>query len=162
MNKTSLVKIATSLFADCNYAQALQLFKEAKVRYPEISGAFDASITLCERRLSIRPAVALNGNPEIDITLTTIKSRVDLLEKVVASLHQQQLPPKKIYINVSRKAYLLDEGIDPSDSSLQRLERYPLVRICWTENTGPYRKILPYLETYFRSTPSPPTFRPRP
>jgi CDP-glycerol glycerophosphotransferase (TagB/SpsB family)/glycosyltransferase involved in cell wall biosynthesis len=91
----------------------------------------------------------LPQTPEIDVVMTTIHSRLESLPKVIQSLLTQTLPPRSIQIHVSEDAHLLDAGINPKDATLKQLTQHPSIQIHWTKNTGPFRKIVPYLERHF-------------
>ncbi len=71
------------------------------------------------------------------------------MPKVIESLHKQQLMPSVILLNISREPYLLDEGIQPDNPILQVLKNMPLLQINWVPNTGPYRKILWFVDQHF-------------
>jgi len=81
--------------------------------------------------------------------MTTIRSRLPLVQGVIESLIAQSLPPVSINLNVSNAPYLLDEGVGRNDDFLLRLSRLPLVKINWVDNIGPYRKIWPFLKKHF-------------
>jgi len=57
--------------------------------------------------------------------------------------------PKEIRLHISREPYLLDKGISPDDPHLKELQKFPLLRVKWVDNTGPYRKIAPFLQEHF-------------
>jgi hypothetical protein len=86
----------------------------------------------------------------VSVTLTTIKSRLPRIKPVLESLHTQTVKPVEIILNISHDAYLLDEGIEESDSYIRELRELSLVRINWVENIGPYRKIWFFLEEHFQ------------
>lgn len=83
--------------------------------------------------------------PEIDISLTSISPRIGRLAPVVASLLAQEPAPARVLIHLSRGGYLLDEGITDLPDDLAALVDGARVQVVWVENTGPYRKILPWL-----------------
>ncbi len=85
----------------------------------------------------------------LTVSLTTIDSRLPHLHRVIESLHQQDVPPREIRLYISREPYLLDKGISPDDPHLKELQKFPLLRVKWVDNTGPYRKILPFLQEHF-------------
>jgi hypothetical protein len=82
--------------------------------------------------------------PEIDVSLTTISPRIHRLAPVIQSLLTQDLPPARVLIHLSRAPYLLDEGITDLPADLAALVDGRRVQVVWVENTGPYRKILPW------------------
>lgn len=82
--------------------------------------------------------------PEIDISLTAISPRIARLAPVIASLLAQDPAPARVLIHLSRGAYLLDEGITDLPADLAALVDGHRVQVIWVDNTGPYRKILPW------------------
>jgi hypothetical protein len=125
-------------------------------RKPGWESLVRANIALCKRRLP-QPAVGQIANsaftlpqpPEIVVTLTTIRSRLVYVPNVIETLVTQTLRPARIDLNISREPYLLDEGIAEEEPILSELQKFPLVRVNWVPNTGPYRKIWPWLEAHF-------------
>lgn len=87
----------------------------------------------------------------VDVSLTTINSRIDLVSDTLHSLLDQSAPIASIRLYISREPYLLDEGIKKIPASLSSLatkSRGRLV-ISYCPNFGPYRKLLPYLREYW-------------
>ena len=82
--------------------------------------------------------------PEIDISLTAISPRLARLAPVITSLLAQDPAPARVLIHLSRGPYLLDEGITDLPAALAALVDGARVQVIWVENTGPYRKILPW------------------
>lgn len=82
---------------------------------------------------------------EVDVSLTTISARIGRLAPVVASLLAQNPAPARVLIHLSREGYLLDEGIAALPEDLAALVDGQRVLVEWVPNTGPYRKILPWL-----------------
>jgi hypothetical protein len=102
----------------------------------------------------VQPATLMSAgiagvNVNLTVSLTTIDSRLPLLHRVIESLHQQEVPPREIRLYISREPYLLDQGISPDDPHLKELQRFPLLKVMWVDNTGPYRKIVPFLQEHF-------------
>jgi hypothetical protein len=89
--------------------------------------------------------------PEIDVSLTSISPRIARLAPVIASILGQTLPPARVLIHLSRDAYLLDQGIADLPADLAALVDGSRVQVVWVENTGPYRKILPWLVQHIGS-----------
>ncbi len=144
-----LVKRANNLYRSGDYKAALTAYKNIQNKYPELSNLFSVNLLLCKRQLSEN--ISETENPDIYITLTTISERLDKLWPVIESLHTQSLLPCEIILNISEDAYLLDKGIDKNDQRIMALTKFPLLRINWTKNTGPYRKIVPFMESHFSS-----------
>lgn len=88
-------------------------------------------------------------NPEIVVSLTTIRSRVERLRRVIRSLQNQTLGPNVIQLNISDEPYLLDEGIPFTElpQPIKRMSARGEIDIRYVPNTGPYRKLLPTLAT---------------
>jgi len=109
----------------------------ARSAFPKLDGDVDsASLGRCFKA-------------QVTVSLTTIDSRLPHLHRVIESLHQQEVPPKEIRLYISREPYLLDKGISQDDPHLKELQKFPLLRVKWVDNTGPYRKIVPFLQEHF-------------
>lgn len=80
----------------------------------------------------------------IIVSLTSTSNRLDILRFTLLSLLEQNLKADKIVLNLSKEAYLLDDGIIELPQSIQDFEHQG-IEINWVENTGPYRKLLPVL-----------------
>lgn len=78
------------------------------------------------------------------VSMTSISSRLETLRLTIESLLQQSYTPDKIYINLSRDAYLFDEGVSVLPDWLRGIEG-DLVSIHWCDNIGPYRKLIPII-----------------
>ncbi|MBM7333636.1 hypothetical protein [Alloalcanivorax marinus] len=84
----------------------------------------------------------------IYVSLTTTKSRLALCRFAIMSIVNQKTKPDQIILWVSEEPYLSDEGISkthPPELLLEISKISELVKVKWTRNTGPYRKILPLL-----------------
>jgi hypothetical protein len=87
------------------------------------------------------------------ISLTSISSRLDLLVRTLRILLNQTLKPSGIYVYLSKEPYGIDEGCSSLPKDLQILfATEPLLHFRWVENTGPYRKLLPFAKE-FPNTP---------
>jgi len=158
------------LYASGRYAEALKVYEDVSQVYPGLAASLRLSIVRCQRRLASVNSLKLNKlkddrfeverppsttpshidrDPQIAVTMTTIRSRLPLAQKVVESLHAQRLSPARILLNVSSEPYLLDEGISPYDELLRALSSMPLVKVNWVRNIGSYRRIWPFLEQHF-------------
>lgn len=86
----------------------------------------------------------------ISVNLTTTSERLELCRVALTSLLMQSKIPDKINLWVSRDLYLSDKGIADDEivnrlvMSLPETNRH-LIKIRWTPNTGPYRKLIPAL-----------------
>lgn len=144
-----LVKRANNLYRSGDFKSALTAYKNVQIQYPDLANLFSLNISLCEQKLPEN--FSTTENPGIYITLTTISERLDKIWPVIDSLHKQSLLPREIILNISEDAYLLDKGVKKNDPRIMALKKFPLLRINWTRNTGPYRKILPFMESHFAS-----------
>lgn len=85
---------------------------------------------------------------EVDVSLTAISPRIGRLSVVVASILAQEPAPTRVLIHLSREGYLLDEGVGDLPGDLAALVDGRRVEVVRVANTGPYRKILPWLERH--------------
>jgi GR25 family glycosyltransferase involved in LPS biosynthesis len=153
MSCTHSIKKANSLFLEKNYHEAIAQYLEISSR-PGWAPLVQANIAMCRRRLGEACENGLDSifkqeQSNIVITLTTTRSRLNHLPKVIDSLLHQTLMPARIDINTSREPYLLDEGVREDDPRLLELMKQPLLRVNWVPNIGSYRKIWPLLENHF-------------
>lgn len=139
-----LTKNASMLFFEKKYYASKNEYLKIQTKYPEISNVFDINIEMCNEKIK----KFIDSN-DVYITLTTINNRLDLLSKVIESLLNQTVLPKKIFLNISEGGYLLDTGISKNDPRLEGIKNNDLVQINWVENTGPYRKIIPFMEHFY-------------
>jgi hypothetical protein len=85
----------------------------------------------------------------LPISLTSISSRLDILPKTLRSLLDQTLKPTAIHIWLSTAASGMDDGCKTLPIELTSLlATEPLLHLHWTENTGSYRKLLPFAKLY--------------
>lgn len=140
---------ANTLMRNGEYGKALELYHKLALECPEISTFFKLNVALCERQRKKNWLLAPASSPEVFVTMTTISDRLEGLISVIESLHQQSMLPVRIDLNISEDPHLLDKGVQRSDKRLKRLEEFPLLHINWVDNTGPYRKIIPFLERHF-------------
>lgn len=82
---------------------------------------------------------------DVDVSLTSISPRIGGLARVVASILAQDPAPARVLIHLSHQGYLLDEGVAGLPDDLAALVDGGRVQVRWVANTGPYRKILPWL-----------------
>lgn len=90
---------------------------------------------------------------EIIISLTTISKRINSVHSTIKSLIEQEYNGNyKIRLYISKRPYLLDEGIKKIPYSLKRYEkRFKKFSIHYCNNIGSYRKLVPLLnEKKFR------------
>ena len=90
-------------------------------------------------------------NIPIYISLTSIFQNQEILFETLISLLNQSLIPDKIYIYLSTEPFLKDVGFKEKEITHEKLKELlhkneDKIIINWTENTGPYRKLLPLLK----------------
>jgi len=81
---------------------------------------------------------------KVHVCLTTIYDNLGILDPCLFSLCRQTRPPDSIVLCLSTEPYLLDKGF--RDFEIPAWLKELPIEIVWTENTGPYRKLLPLLE----------------
>nr|WP_256437618.1 glycosyltransferase family A protein [Roseococcus sp. SDR] len=88
--------------------------------------------------------------PPLTICLTSIRSRIAHVDRVVHSLLAQTPAPDHIMLVLSQEPYLLDEGVDPDalPPALRQLSAEGRLELVLAPNTGPYRKLLPALHRF--------------
>jgi hypothetical protein len=86
---------------------------------------------------------------KINVCLTSIYDNLGILQATLHSLLQQTHKADSIILCLSEEPYLLDKGF-PNKKVPAWLLALP-VEILWTENTGPFRKLLPVLERLWSS-----------
>ena len=86
---------------------------------------------------------------KVNVCLTSIYDNLGILEPCLFSLCRQTRAPDKIVLCLSTEPYLLDKGF-PNFDIPNWLKELP-IEILWTENTGPFRKLLPLLERLWNS-----------
>ena len=85
------------------------------------------------------------------VSLTSIFQNQNVLLKTLVSIKQQIMKPTRLFLYLSEEPYLLDSGFKNriiTNSALNHFiqENNDLIELRWTENTGPYRKLLPLLK----------------
>ena len=88
--------------------------------------------------------------PKVIVSLTSIKSRIANIHRVIGSILDGSVKPHCVVLNVSASPFGIDEGVDRNDlpPSLTDLTKKDGIVINFVENTGPYRKLLPTLELF--------------
>ncbi len=87
------------------------------------------------------------------VSLTCTSYRFSTIHKVLDSIMNQSYEPTEIHLYLSKEAYLLDQGVKPADFSPELnkiLKKNPKIKVFFTENNGPYRKILPTLRKHLK------------
>lgn len=87
----------------------------------------------------------------IDISLTAISLRMNTVCETLRSLLAQSYSDLCIHLHLSREPYLLDAGVPeiPTDLAALQREAGGRLKIVYCRNIGPYRKLLPYLHSYW-------------
>lgn len=83
------------------------------------------------------------------VSLTTMASRMHKVNKTIISLIQAKVLPTKIFLFISKESYLLDTGVKHIPDNLLCLAAAGYLRIVYTNNIGPHRKLLPALKRYW-------------
>lgn len=83
----------------------------------------------------------------IDVTMTTISSRLPALHETLLSLLAQNYDDLRVNLYLSEEPYLLDQGVTdlPDDIRTLAEEANGRLLIHTSPNWGPYRKLLPFL-----------------
>lgn len=82
----------------------------------------------------------------ISINITTTSERLELCSATVWSLIMQGVKPDFINVWVSKESYLSDLGIIKTPEWIDKINSVEnIVRLRYTDNIGPYRKIIPIL-----------------
>lgn len=89
--------------------------------------------------------------PPIDVSLTSISSRLDALPRTLRSLLDQDLAPARVHLYLSREPHLLDRGVDRVPGPIAEMAAASEGRLAvhLVPNWGPYRKLLPYLRAHW-------------
>jgi hypothetical protein len=87
---------------------------------------------------------------KVIVTLTTISSRLCNVHRVIETLLSQNYNNYAIRLYLSREEYLLDMGVNNIPKSVAGLvsDKFSIV---FTENIGPFRKLLPALSEFWGS-----------
>ncbi len=86
----------------------------------------------------------------IYVSLTSIYQKQHLLLLTLQSILLQTLLPTKCFIYLSEEPYLIDKGFKNKklNDDLQKfIDTYPIFKIRWCKNIGPYRKLLYLLKS---------------
>lgn len=84
------------------------------------------------------------------IGLTTVRARLAGVVEVLRSLLAQTTVPDEIRLHLSREPFAFDAGVLEQDlpPEIRRWREEGRVRVVWTPNLGPYRKIVPMLAEF--------------
>ena len=80
---------------------------------------------------------------KVFVSVTTTKKRLDLFFYAFQSLARQSYEDFIIVVNLSKEAYLFDDGIE----SIPDWMTGENVQVNFVENTGSYRKLIPLIKT---------------
>ena len=90
---------------------------------------------------------------KIVLSFTTIGARIGFIEETVRSFFDQGLMADEVCLIISESPFMGDpsRGVrkDEIPEYLRQFEREGKIRIVFTENLGPYKKILPILKEYY-------------
>lgn len=82
----------------------------------------------------------------IIVNLTTTSTRLQMCSATIWSLLNQELSPDQINLWVSTDKFLSDQGISSTPKFVDQFNRLVnIVNVKFTNNIGPYRKIIPAL-----------------
>lgn len=89
---------------------------------------------------------------KIYVSVTSIYQNQKELLATLKSIINQIMLPHKIYVFLSEEPYLVDTGFPNKIITNNELSTYlnkngDLIKVHWVKNTGPYRKLLPLLES---------------
>jgi len=85
----------------------------------------------------------------LPISLTSIPSRLDILPRTLRALLKQTLKPSAIHIWLSKDSYQLDGGCSEDlPRELRELLATEPIYLHWTDNLGPFTKLLPFCNQY--------------
>jgi hypothetical protein len=86
---------------------------------------------------------------KIYLSLTSIFNNQQQLCETLRSIQTQTLQPDCCYLYLSETSYLLDSGFPDRilNKELKNIIDNNNIQLCWTENIGPYRKLLPLLHS---------------
>ena len=86
------------------------------------------------------------------VSLTTIHDRISAVHETILSILAQDYPVEGIHLYISKEPYLIDKGITEIPTDLQLVQDIDSrLHIHFTENIGPYRKLLPLLREKWKT-----------
>lgn len=85
------------------------------------------------------------------VSLTSIFQNQNELLKTLISIQNQIMLPTKVFVYLSEEPYLLDNGFANKIITDEALRNFltsnnEFIEVRWTENEGPYRKLIPILK----------------
>lgn len=83
------------------------------------------------------------------ISITTIDKRIKSAYYSIKTILTGSIIPTKIFLFISSTPYLSDKGIKKIPTSLLSLVAEGVLRIIYTNNLGPHRKLLPLLNKFY-------------
>lgn len=86
----------------------------------------------------------------LTVNMTSTYHRLGMCRVALISILSQSILPDKVNLWVSREGYLSDIGIADDEILTDLIESLPkenveIINICWVDNIGPYRKLIPIL-----------------
>lgn len=83
------------------------------------------------------------------VSIATIRSRIARVHRTITSIFEGPLVPDRVFLFISREAFLLDAGVlpehIPAELAALVTQRHWPVSIVYTQNLGSHRKLLPLL-----------------
>jgi hypothetical protein len=158
-NNTEILKLSecyNTMFLNCTYENGKEITKNEinsshilsdKSKIFHITGFYKNRYSIAEH---IDDTLKQLDIP-VYVSLTSIFSKQSLLVKTLKSIIIQTRLPNKIFLYLSENSYLLDEGFRNKMITCCELSNFlkiykNLIEICWVDNNGPYRKLLPLLK----------------
>ena len=94
-------------------------------------------------------------NKPVYVSVTSIFQKQHLLLETLKSIIKQTVLPSKIYLFLSKKPYLLDEGFKKKIITNVLLKNFinkysSIINLVWVKNEGPFRKLLPLLKNKWK------------
>lgn len=95
-----------------------------------------------------------HSNLKVYISLTSIFQKQDSLLQTLESIKNQSFNIDRCYIYLSEEPYLLDSGFSKKEITNLDLKNFlnkysDIFELVWTDNIGPYRKLIPLLREKF-------------
>lgn len=83
------------------------------------------------------------------VSLTSMSTRIESAQNSISAILHGSIRPTQCYLFISRHSYLFDLGVKEIPENLLMLVSLGLLRIVYTDNIGPHRKLLPILSQHY-------------